>query len=121
MVAQIETLHLLQNIRAIAQTDGIDMLMLGPDDFRINLGLAINSPLLETPVLLEAQKTVVKTAREAGKLAACITPTPEMAQLALELGCSLFIGGADLLFLRDGSEHLAKMLRQTLGLDNSNS
>ena len=119
LVAQIETPEALKKVRAIAQTDGIDMLMLGPDDFKTNLGLAINSPLLETPVLLDALKTVAEAAREAGKRAACITPTAEMAQHALELGYRLFIGGADFLFLRGGSEHCVKMLRQTLGIDNS--
>ena len=120
LVAQIETPTALKNIDAIAQTDGIDVLMLGPDDFKTNLGLAINSPLLETPVLLDALKKVVDVARNAGKQAACITPTPEMAQHALELGYRIFIGGADFLFLRDGSQDRASMLRQTLGINVEN-
>ena len=121
LVAQIETPQALENIRAIAQTDGIELLMLGPDDLKTNLGLAINSPLLETPALLDALKKVAEAAHDTGKLAACIAPTPEMTQHALGLGYRLFIGGADFLFLRDGSELRAKMMRQTLGLDNSSS
>jgi len=119
LVAQIETPQALENIHSIAHTDGIDALMLGPDDFKTNLGLAINSPMLETPVLLDALKAVVDAAREAGKKAACIAPTAELAKHTLELGYRIFIGGGDFLFLREGSEKRMQMLREVLGIDGS--
>ncbi len=118
IVAQIETPEAVENVNAITQTEGIDVLMLGPDDFKVQLGLSINAPILETPVLMDALETVAVAAREAGKAAACIAPTAELARHAASLGYRLFIGGADSRLLFEGSCDRKSMLRETLGLDN---
>lgn len=118
LVAQIETPEAVKNVHAIAQTEGIDVLMLGPDDFKIQVGLAINAPILETPVLLDAFKTVAVAAREAGKSAICIATTSELARHALSLGYRMIIGGSDKQFLYDASNGQQAMLRETLGCKN---
>ncbi len=118
VVAQIETPEAVKNVHAIAQTEGIDVLMLGPDDFKIHLGISINSPIFETPVLLNALQAVAVAARDAGKAAICITPTPELTSYAAGLGYQLFIGGGDSRLLYDSSHDRKTMLRQTLGLDS---
>ena len=115
VVAQIETAEAVGNAHGIAQTDGIDVLMLGPDDLKIDMGMAISSPILETPALLDALKTVAEAAREAGKAAACIAPTPEMVRHALDLGFQLFIAGSDAHLLREGSSRQAEVLARALG------
>ncbi len=114
LIAQIETPEALENIQAIANTDGIDVLMLGPDDFKITLGLPVDSPLLETPEISHALKKVAEVAVNAGKHAACIAPTPELLKYTLELGYSLFIGGGDVAFLREGATQRTEMMRQFL-------
>jgi len=118
LVAQIETPEALANVDAIAQTEGIEVLMFGLDDFKLSLGLDINSTVPETPELLKAQKKIARAAREAGKSFCCITPNPKMAQLADELGCQLYIGASDSGFLSQGSVQCAKMLKQSLDLKN---
>ena len=115
VVAQIETARAVGNARAIAETEGIDVLMLGPDDLKIDMGMAISSPILETPALLDALKVVAEAASEAGKAAACITPTPEMAEHALALGYRLFIAGSDAHLLREGAARRAESLAAVLG------
>ena len=120
IVAQIETPEAVKNALAIAKTDGIDVLMLGPDDIRVHLGLSIDAPMLETPVLLEALETVVTAARTAGKSAACITPTREMVNHAMGLGYRLFIGGSDAQILNRRSFELMTMMKETIKAEQSN-
>lgn len=115
LVAQLETPLAIENARKIAETDGIDGLMFGPDDFKVGLGINISSALLETPVLKEALQKTAEAATAAGKFAVAITPTPEMVDYAKELGFQLFIGGSDSHFLRATSNSQSTMLRAHVG------
>ena len=115
LVAQLETPQAVENAHAIAETDGIDGLMFGPDDFKVGLGINISSTLMETPVLKEALKKTAEAAKAAGKFAVAITPTPEMVEYGKELGLGMFIAGADSHFLRATSKSQSEMLRSHVG------
>lgn len=119
VVAQIETPQAVENCDKIAGTDGIDMLMLGPDDLKTHLGLAIDCSVLDTPILLAAFEKVAKAASEVGKQAMCIATTPELANRAHELGYRIFVGGSDVYFLRRGSQESLQMLQSNIGCGNS--
>jgi len=118
LVAQIETPQAVENCHEIADTDGVDILMLGPDDFKTHLGLAINASLLETPVLFKALEKVAKAAEKAGKRAMCIATTPELVKHAHQLGYRIFVGSSDVYLLRQGSQDSLQALRNAFDGNN---
>ncbi len=118
VVAQIETPAAMENVDAIAATEGIDVLMLGPDDFKTRLGLPIDAPLLETPALADALRRVAEAALGAGKAAACIAPTAETIRYAMSLGYRLLVGTSDVGLLREGSRLRADLLRKAIVSEN---
>ena len=114
LVAQIETKQAVDNCEEIAAVDGVDVLMLGPDDFKTHLGLAINSSLLDTPVLYKAFEKVAQVALNAGKRAMCITPSPELLKHAKQLKYNVFVGGSDVGFLQQGALKSSQTLKVAL-------
>ncbi|MBN2296811.1 MAG: hypothetical protein JXM70_30580 [Pirellulales bacterium] len=119
LIAQIETRQAIENCEEIASTDGVDLLMLGPDDLKTQLGLAIDSPLLDTPELLQCLNKVVRAADKAGKGAMCIATTPELLKYAYGLGYRIFIGSSDVYLLRQGSQESARKLRGAVDSESS--
>ncbi|MDP7636790.1 MAG: aldolase/citrate lyase family protein [Phycisphaerae bacterium] len=115
LIVQIETPQALDNAEEIVATDGVDGLLFGPDDMRIKKGIPINSPVFETPALLEAMVQVGKVARKAGKYAGCIVAGGDAARRVVDMGYQLVIGGADKGFLQASSQTQSKALRQALG------
>jgi 2-keto-3-deoxy-L-rhamnonate aldolase RhmA len=68
VVAMIETREGLDNVDAIAQVEGIDVVHVGSNDLLANMGLAGQ---FDHPALIEAQDRVIAAARGAGKFAGC--------------------------------------------------
>jgi len=64
-IAQIETAMALENIDEIAGTDGIDVLLIGPNDLSISLGVPGD---LTDPIELEAIRQTADAAHRHGKL-----------------------------------------------------
>jgi 2-keto-3-deoxy-L-rhamnonate aldolase RhmA len=64
-IAQIETKLAVENAKEIASVEGIDMLLIGPNDLSISLGIPGD---LMNPIELEAIAKVAKACKEAGKL-----------------------------------------------------
>ena len=55
-IAQVETVKTLDNVDAIAATEGIDALLVGPNDLSISLGIPGD---LTNPIELDAIRTVI--------------------------------------------------------------
>lgn len=64
-IAQIETRLGVENVKAIAAVEGIDALIVGPNDLSIALGVPGE---LTNPILVDAVKKVAAACRECGKL-----------------------------------------------------
>lgn len=114
LVTQIETQQAVENCEEIAANDGVDILMLGPDDFKTSMGLSIDCSQLETPVLFNAFEKVAKAAENSGKRAMCIATTPELAKHAHQLGYRIFVGSSDAYLVRQGSQQSVQTLRSAL-------
>ncbi len=64
-IAQIETKTAVENIEGIAAVEGIDMLLIGPNDLSISLGIPGD---LMNPIELDAIRKVGEAAKRHGKL-----------------------------------------------------
>lgn len=71
---QIETTIGLENVEAIAATEGIDVVLVGPNDLSIDLGIPGDS---ESPLIRDAIKKVIHAAARAGKPSGIITSNIE--------------------------------------------
>ena len=116
LVAQIETPQAVDHAAAIAAVEGVDALLLGADDLKIQAGLSVNAPSLETEIVVEAMERVARAAKEAGKAAGCVTPSPELVQHCAALGYQLLIAGSDVGFLRKACQDANQRLREALGM-----
>lgn len=111
VLAQIETVESLKHVKAIAQTDGVDVLLFGGDDMKISMGLPVDTSSLELPRILEAMEQMAAAARAAGKFAACVAADPKLAQKSVEMGYQLLVGGSDIGFMLSGSRQRLSVLR----------
>jgi 4-hydroxy-2-oxoheptanedioate aldolase len=100
VVAQIETLKAVENVDAIINTDGIDMLFFGPDDMRICMGLPMNTPVLENDQLRDAAQRMGAAARQAGKFAGTVAFDPQHQKFFLEAGYQAIVIAGDIACLR---------------------
>ena len=64
-IAQIETARAVANIEEIAQVEGLDALLIGPNDLAVSLGCPGN---LDTPEEAEAIASVAEAAQRNGKI-----------------------------------------------------
>lgn len=115
LVAQIETIEAVDNVEAIVNTEGVDAVFFGPDDMRVQLGIQINTPVSEDARLRAAMEKTVKTARNAGKFAGTVGPSPESLRTCLELGYQLVVCGGDVYFIRMGSSQLLEQVQTISG------
>ncbi|MDR1177399.1 MAG: hypothetical protein LBK64_01090, partial [Spirochaetaceae bacterium] len=65
VIAQIETALAVENVMEIAAVEGVDMLLIGPNDLSVSLGIPGD---LMNPIELDAITKVAKAARENKKL-----------------------------------------------------
>jgi len=114
LVAQTETQISVNNAQQIASTPGVDCLFFGPDDMKVQMGIAINTPVLEHPALREAMQQTASAAAKAGKLCGTVAINAAMMKATLKMGYRLLIGGGDIMFLRNGSADKLKELRDTI-------
>ena len=109
VVTQVETPEALENAADIIALEGVDCLFFGPDDMKTRMGLPVNTRTTESPQLREAMELTVRAAKDAGKFAACVAPTPEALDMAAGMGYQMIVCGGDVHFLRImASERLAQ-------------
>ena len=114
VVVQIETPQAVENAEEIIALEGVDGLLLGPDDLKIQLGLPIDTPWLESAPLRDAMRHVAEAARNAGKYAGGIAPSQEALRETIEMGFQLVVGGGDVPFLRAAAQERLAALREVL-------
>ncbi|MCA0920357.1 HpcH/HpaI aldolase family protein [Pseudooceanicola nanhaiensis] len=90
VMAQIEDRGALDHLDAIAGTEGVDVLFVGPADLSLSLGVG-----MDAPELAQAIEQVVTAARTAGKQAGIFLPGPEAVPRWAALGVTVFVLGAD--------------------------
>lgn len=101
-LAMIETARGLSAVKEIVETDGVDGLLIGPNDLSVSLsdGAAVDPA---HPKVAGALETVLAAAQRAGKPVAIYANTPAFAADYAGRGFSMIMLGSDLGFLADGA------------------
>jgi 4-hydroxy-2-oxoheptanedioate aldolase len=108
LTVQVESRRGLDEVKAIAATEGVDAVFLGPADLAASLG-HLGQP--EHPEVVTAVTGAIGAVRALGK-AACVNAFAEpVARRYLEAGVRFVVVGADVTLLARGSEELAARYR----------
>jgi 4-hydroxy-2-oxoheptanedioate aldolase len=92
LLVQVETREALDNLDAIANTEGVEGVFIGPADLSAALGHVGNPMHPEVQAAIEdAIKRIVKT----GKAAGILTPNETLARKYLDLGATFVAVGLD--------------------------
>jgi 4-hydroxy-2-oxoheptanedioate aldolase len=109
--AQIETVEALENVHSIAATEGIDVLFFGPDDMKCQMGIPVNTGVLENDRLRSALERTATAAREAGKPCAGVAPSETTLRAFIDMGYRCLCCGSDSGFLSAGSQERRALMR----------
>jgi 4-hydroxy-2-oxoheptanedioate aldolase len=99
LVVQIEDKEAVECVEEIAAVPGVDLLFVGPGDLSLSYGVPLD---FTHPLLVEATLRVAAAAKAAGKWWGTVSGTPEAAQLALDRGARMVVGGVDHVLLLRG-------------------
>jgi 4-hydroxy-2-oxoheptanedioate aldolase len=116
-LAMIETAEGMENLDAIAATDGIDGLYIGPSDLSISLSNGRLAPGMDRqePEMIEAIQSIREAAHRAGKKACLHCASPEYGARGIEWGFDLVTVSADSRILAAGSQAQVKRFRDLAG------
>ncbi|MDP7377079.1 MAG: aldolase/citrate lyase family protein, partial [Pirellulaceae bacterium] len=103
LIAQIESPEALENVEAIAQVPGIDILFLGPGDYSIRLGIPGQS---RHPEIRAAEDRIARAASHAGIHWGLPVGSPEQAQDAIDRGARFICHQADLNLMKHALESI---------------
>lgn len=92
VLVQVETRLALDNIEAIAGTDGVDGVFIGPGDLSASLGHAGNA---SHPDVVAAVENAIRRIRACGKPAGILSGDEQMARKFIDLGCIFTAVGSD--------------------------
>lgn len=109
VVAQVETKELLAELDAVVQLNGLDSLVLGPQDLSGSMGR-----LGETthPEVVAAMKMVSAKAKGAGKfVGAGLGANPEFARVLIECGVQWLQAGNDFEYMLSGCQRTFANIR----------
>jgi 4-hydroxy-2-oxoheptanedioate aldolase len=111
VIAQIETAAALEEIDAIATTDGVDGLFIGPSDLAASLGYLGN---LRHPEVQAAIAHACARAVSLGKPIGILAHTEAAARRYFEMGYMFVAVGSDVGILANGSSSLAARMREAI-------
>ena len=103
VLVQVETRLGLDNLNAIANTDGVDGVFIGPADLSAGLGHLGDIP---HPEVQKAIDDAIARIRIAGKAPGILAPVEADARRYLQMGCMFVAVGADVGLLARESEKL---------------
>lgn len=103
LIVQIESPAAIEAASDIAAVDGVDVLMVGPDDISLRRGRSMTAPR-EVKTLAADVKAIADAALKHGKLAMGVGFGQEMFKLHLDCGCQLIVSGGDVPFVVSGSQ-----------------
>jgi 4-hydroxy-2-oxoheptanedioate aldolase len=101
---QVESVHALTNLEAIAAVDGVDGVFFGPADLAASMGL-LGKP--SDPAVQAAITQGIATVRGARKAAGTLTSDRELARKYLEHGALFVAVGVDTTILVNAARELA--------------
>ncbi|HEY6870708.1 MAG TPA: aldolase/citrate lyase family protein, partial [Novosphingobium sp.] len=105
VIVQVETVEALDDLDAIARTEGVDGVFLGAADLSSSLGYR-GQP--GHPEVVRRIEEAVGMIRAAGKAAGALTASIEAGKRYLEIGCTFVGVGNDVGLLAGGADRLAE-------------
>lgn len=105
LVLQIEDLQAVDNARAIAEVEGVDVLFVGPADLSILSGVPGQ---FDHPLVQDAIRKVADAAKQAGKHWGTTSPSAERTRQLLDQGARFICQGCDLVLVKQGLEQLRR-------------
>jgi 4-hydroxy-2-oxoheptanedioate aldolase len=111
VLVQVETVQGMENLAAIAGTDGVDGVFFGPSDLSASMGL-LGKPA--DPRVRDTIRNGIDTVRRAGKAAGVLAPDREIAQDYLAAGATFVAVGTDTGLLSRAAADLAASFRNTV-------
>lgn len=114
VIVMIESKEAVENIDEILSVPGVDGVFIGPYDMSSTYGLTGQT---EHPVILDACKRVGEACARHGVSAGwhIVLPTKEKLQTARDFGFNFLALGADIVFLRSGSDAAYGSLQTVFG------
>jgi 4-hydroxy-2-oxoheptanedioate aldolase len=109
--AMIETAEGLANVDAIAATQGIDALYIGPADLSLALGRTQRMDQTD-PVLVEALETILAAARRHGKVAGLHTGSAGYARQMIDKGFQFVTVQTDAAYLEAEARRVVRDVKQ---------
>ncbi|HYF40886.1 MAG TPA: 4-hydroxy-2-oxoheptanedioate aldolase [Ramlibacter sp.] len=110
LLVQAETRQSLDNLEAIAATEGVDGVFIGPADLSASLGHVGNPG---HPEVQKAIEDTIARIRKAGKAAGILTPDEALARRYLELGATFVAVGLDTNLLMKATSALVAKFKST--------
>jgi len=104
LLLQVETKRGLENLDAIAATEGVDGVFLGAADLSASLGYLGNPT---HPAVVEAMADAIRRIRHAGKAVGVLTTDEAQAKDFIAQGCLFVAVGVDTLLLAQATRALA--------------
>jgi 4-hydroxy-2-oxoheptanedioate aldolase len=103
LLVQAETVEALNNLEAIASTEGVDGVFIGPADLSASMGHVGNPG---HPEVLAAIENAITLIRKCGKAPGILTLDEKLAQRYLDLGALFVAVGVDTTLLLRGTNAL---------------
>lgn len=107
--AQIETREGVANSSAIAAVEGVDALLIGPNDLAMDLGAPGN---FATPEMADCIGTVIASAKAAGKRSGIIASKIPFLQSCGDRGMTLFSCNSEVGMMMLGAKEIVGQFRQ---------
>lgn len=111
LICQIESQLALENADRIVSTPGVDALFLGPDDYLLRQGIAIDCEDGDDLIVAALQR-LGPLCRDAGKGLVCIGIRESIFHAAADLGATHLVCGTDVGFLAGGSKSAVQIARE---------
>ncbi|ALC88817.1 hypothetical protein AM500_02635 [Bacillus sp. FJAT-18017] len=112
VVVQIESKEAVENLEAIAEIKGIDVLFLGPGDLSNSYGIPGQ---VDHPLVQEALKKLTRVALENGKVAGTFVSNHEQALRAIGDGVRYLVYDNDVAFFARGAKAVLDDLNTSIG------
>jgi 2-keto-3-deoxy-L-rhamnonate aldolase RhmA len=109
----IEKKEAVENLEAILDVKGVDMVQFGPSDYSVSIGVA--GQRWTHPQVREAEEYVIKTALRKGIAPRAEINQPEDAERYLKLGVKHFCMNNDVRILTQFFDEKGGALKQLLG------
>jgi 4-hydroxy-2-oxoheptanedioate aldolase len=116
VIPMAESFEFFDNIDAILDVEGIDVINFGPADYSLSRLIPIDYSMSNPEVNERLDELIEKChARGIKVMAPCIPPTPENAVKLAEKGVDMIILGNDVMFLNQGCQRASEAKKAVNG------